>query len=213
MAERDLAAAHGAVARRGERQLGAAHLDLADEQVDQRDRCLADIVHRNAVPGVERRIERRQRDDRRRADAHALDAEAGAVVEVEGEGRFVAHPAGQRRAGRLGMLRRDIDEGRRAGSAIQIFVGAADREIGVGAGDIDRQRAGRMREVPDGQRARRMRLARSAPSCRAGGRCGSRPRSASALRRCRRSQPRPLPARRSLSSWPRPSEPSRPCAM
>ena len=74
-----------------------------------------------------------ERDDRRRADPHAVDAVAGAIVEIEGEWRLVAEPAGKRRAGRLQMARRDIDEGRRAGAAVQIFVGAADSEISTRA--------------------------------------------------------------------------------
>ena len=55
-----------------------------------------------------------QRDDRRRADPHPLDALRRPVVEIEGERALVADPARQGRPHHVGMLRRDIDEGRRA---------------------------------------------------------------------------------------------------
>lgn len=51
------------------------------------------------------------------------------------------------------MARRRIDEGRRAGPAIQVLIGAADREIGPGAIEIDRHDAGAVAEVPDRDRA------------------------------------------------------------
>jgi hypothetical protein len=56
------------------------------------------------------------------------------------------------------MFRRDIDEGRRTRPAVQIFVGAADREIGFRTGKIDRNGAGRMGEVPHRDHARVMGL-------------------------------------------------------
>ena len=68
-----------------------------------------------------------------RTDPHALDARSGAIVEVKGERRVMTHPAGERRPRRIGVLRRDIDESRRARTGIEIFVGAADGEIGFGA--------------------------------------------------------------------------------
>ena len=51
------------------------------------------------------------------------------------------------------MRGRDIDEGRRARPAVQILVRAADGEIRIGAGHIDRKRARRMGEIPDDERA------------------------------------------------------------
>ena len=44
-------------------------------------------------------------------------------------------------------------EGGRAWAAVEVFVAAADREVGVGRVEVDRQRAGGMREVPDHERA------------------------------------------------------------
>ena len=51
------------------------------------------------------------------------------------------------------MARGDGDEGGRAGSGVEVFVGAADREIGIGRGEIDGDCAGAVREVPDGEGA------------------------------------------------------------
>ena len=48
--------------------------------------------------------------------------------------------------------RRHIDKGRCARPAIQIFIAAANREIDITAGKINRHRAGRMGQNPDHQR-------------------------------------------------------------
>ncbi len=158
MGEADLAAAAGVLARGDEGQIGAGGLDPGDEAVGQRQRAGAQVGHLHLIPDVERGVERGELQDRRGADPHPLDPAAGAVVAVEGEGRLVAQPAGQGRASDLGVPRGDVDEGRAAGAGVEVFVGAADREIGPAASDVDRQRAGGMGEIPDDQRARRMRL-------------------------------------------------------
>jgi len=77
-----------------------------------------------------------------------------AVVGIgEGEGRGMTKPAFEGlRIGRK-MPGRDIDEGRSARPTIEIFVAAADGEIGIGGGQTDRQCAGGMRQIPDGERA------------------------------------------------------------
>ena len=60
----------------------------------------------------------------------------------------MAEPAGERLPQPGQMPRRDIDEGRRAGAAIEVFVAAADGEIGVAAVEVDRQRAGAVARGP-----------------------------------------------------------------
>ena len=64
----------------------------------------------------------------------------------------MAEPAAQRLAQSVEVARRDIGEGRGAGAAVEIFVAAADGEIGVRGTQIDRQSAGAVTEVPDDQR-------------------------------------------------------------
>ena len=56
---------------------------------------------------------------------------AGRVIVGEGEGLGMAHPAAQRRDQPLLQMLGDVEEGRRAGAAVQIFVAAADRELGA----------------------------------------------------------------------------------
>ena len=78
----------------------------------------------------------------------------GRVIVGEGEGRGMAHPAAQRRDQPLLQMLGDVEEGRRAGAAVQIFVAAADRELGAGVVEVERHRADAVAEVPDGQSRR-----------------------------------------------------------
>ena len=67
------------------------------------------------------------------------------------------HPAGQGLACRLQVLFRHEGVGRGARSAVEVLIAAADREIRRAPVEIDRQRATRMRQVPQHQRAGIMR--------------------------------------------------------
>ena len=60
----------------------------------------------------------------------------------------MAHPALQRRLKLFLKPLGDIDEGRRAGSAVQIFVAAADGEVAAGAIEVELDRSGAVRQVP-----------------------------------------------------------------
>ena len=51
----------------------------------------------------------------------------------------------------------DVKEGRRARAAVEIFVATADGQIGAVRAEVDRDRAGRMAEIPQRQRPRRPR--------------------------------------------------------
>ena len=85
---------------------------------------------------LERRFERGEAEHRRRAGQEAVDAGRRAVIVGEGEGLGMAHPAAQRREQPLLQMLGDIEEGRRAGPAVQIFVAAADRELGAVAVEV-----------------------------------------------------------------------------
>ena len=103
-------------------------------------------------------MQRPHRDDRRRAANEAGDAGRRPVGRRELERRGMAEPARERLAQTLaihsrGVLRMRPHEGGRARPAVEVLVAAADREIGAGAMQVDRHRAGRVSEVPDGQRA------------------------------------------------------------
>ena len=108
---------------------------------------------RHAVEGVERRVEGDERQDVRRAADEAADALGRAEIEVEGERSGMAEPAGERRARRRLVARGDVEPRRGAGAAVQVLVGAADGEVDAAAGEIDRQRAGGVGEIPQNERA------------------------------------------------------------
>ncbi len=65
----------------------------------------------------------------------------------------MAHPAADRVGERGLEAFGDVEESGRARAAVQIFVGAADREVDVGGGDIERDGADAVAEVPEHQRA------------------------------------------------------------
>ena len=69
-------------------------------------------------------------------------------------------PARQHGGGGLRMARRDIDEGRRAGATVEVFIGAADREIRVAPCHVDRQSPRRMGQIPNGDDPSGLRLLR-----------------------------------------------------
>ena len=81
------------------------------------------------VHGVEGGVHAAQGNDRLGSAEKSLDARVGPEIAVEGKGRRMAPPARQwlLRGGLMGF--RDGDKGRRSRAAIEIFVGAADREI------------------------------------------------------------------------------------
>ena len=62
-------------------------------------------------------------------------------------------PAGDRRRGGPGEPRRRVEEGGAARPAVEVLVGAADREVDVAPEEVDGDRAGRVGEVPHAQRA------------------------------------------------------------
>ena len=156
MRERDLAAAPFGIARtkQAEPVPHAARLDLVDEQLGQRHALLAHRREVNHGVELERRFQRAQREHRLGAAEELPDARIGAEAPLEGERRGMRPPAGQGLARRLVEPRSDVDEGRRAGPAVEILIGAADGEIDRACVERDRHDARRMAQVPDHQRAR-----------------------------------------------------------
>ena len=65
----------------------------------------------------------------------------------------MTEPAGQRLPDTLAQAWRDPHVGRRAGAAVEVLVGAADGVVGLGRVQVQRQRAGRVGQVPDRQGA------------------------------------------------------------
>ena len=139
-----------------------ALLHLRDEPVAKCHRAGANVVDRRFVPYIQRRIQGGERDDRRRAHPHPFDTRARAIVEVERERGLVAQPAREGGAHPVDVFGRDVDECRRTRTRVQELVGAADGEVGPGAGKIDGQRSRRVGQIPDRQCAGRVRRLRQA---------------------------------------------------
>ena len=152
MAEADLGTAPFRIARRMQRQVGTRGLDPGDERFGQFDGPGTQVRQVHIVPDIQRRIQRRHRDHRRRADAHAFDPRRRGIVRIKGKRRLVAHPALQDRLRGIRMPGMNPDEGRRARPAVQVFIGAADGKIGIGPDQIDIHGARRMRQIPYRQR-------------------------------------------------------------
>ena len=59
------------------------------------------------------------------------------------------HPAAQRWIDLFDDIRPDVNEGRRAGTAVKILVGTAHCELGIRARDVQRDRPRTMCQIPD----------------------------------------------------------------
>jgi len=92
-------------------------------------------------------------EDRRGSGEEAVDAAHRPVVVHEGERLGVAHPALQRIGELVLKPIGDVDERRRAGTAVEIFVPAADGEIAAAAVEIDLNRPGAVTKVPNDKSA------------------------------------------------------------
>ena len=141
---------------------GAALIDELDKEVGERERLLANRAHPAQIGRRQQRVdtalERRQRQHRRRAADESRDAGSRPILARERERLRVAEPARERLPPALaihpsGVLGMRPDERRRARSAVQVLVAAADRQVGARGIQIDRHRPGGMREVPHHDRA------------------------------------------------------------
>lgn len=155
MLEARLRAALVMRARRDElqRQARAARFDERDEGIGQRERLAADRVHVGLQEHVEPAFDHRHRHDRLRAAQEARDARIGREARLHRERRAVAPPAGQRLREMREMALRHPHERGRAGAAVQVLVRAADRAVRARAVQVHWHRAGRVREIPQHQRA------------------------------------------------------------
>src|SRR5439155_23325430 len=81
-----------------------------------------------------------QARDRRRPDEPALDARAGIERGAHRELIALAEPALDRVAQAALQFASDEQEGRRAGSGVQVFVRAADGEVRAGTVELDGDR-------------------------------------------------------------------------
>ena len=126
----------------------AAFLDQSDERLGERHRFLPQLLRVHVQEHVDAGLQRLHAQDRRRARQKARDAGRGSVRRIERERPGVAEPAGDRLPDLLVPALGDEQERRRPGPAVQILVAAADRQIGAGGMEIDRQRRRRCARGP-----------------------------------------------------------------
>src|SRR4051794_37589411 len=132
-----------------------------------------------AVVCAQRGLEGEHREQRRGADAGALDARRWLVVAAHLERAGVAVPARQRLVEVALVARCDVDERWGAGSAVEVLVAAADGEVGAPRVEVDLEDARGVAEIPAGQgahgvgcigdRAQVPELARAVVDARVGG--------------------------------------------
>ena len=129
-----------------------------DEQGTERHRFRPRRVSAGTRGEIKAGLRRDHRQNRLRAGEQPADAVGGHIVAVECERRAVAPPARQRLVECGVVAGGGIGEPRAAGAAVEIFVGAADGEIGVAGVEVDGHRAGAVAQVPHRQRAGGVRL-------------------------------------------------------
>ena len=120
----------------------------------ERDGLGADRLDAGLLDQLEHALHRNHPEDRRRAGDEAADALRGRVARAHQERVGVAHPP----LDRLGEVALeasvDVAEGRRAGAAVEVLVGAAHGEVDVPLVERHRDRSGGVAQVPEDQRAR-----------------------------------------------------------
>ena len=138
-----------------EQPRGASHASRsADRVLGQGDALGADGLDAGLGDDLDARLGGGQRDDPGRPDEPAADARAALEARAHLELVRLCEPALDRRSELVLELAPDVQERGRAGPAVEVLVRAADREVDAVRGEVDRDRAGRVREVPQDERAR-----------------------------------------------------------
>ena len=150
-----MAAAQGRVARGGHRHAERPEQVVRDpdRELGERDGLLPDRVDAGILDHREGVLHREHSHDRRGARQEPTHAVGGPVLGTHREDVGGAHPAlDGLREPRL-MPRRDVRERGRTGSAVEVLVRAADREVESPLVGLDRHGAGGVAEVPQDERA------------------------------------------------------------
>ena len=160
-------------------------LPRGDRVRRERDRLRPDGLDAHRRDERDHVLHREHADDGRRTGDEATDAGGRRVRRAHQERVDRAEPALDRLRQGLQVARRDVAERRRAGAAVEVLVGAPDREVGAPRVQRHRHRAGRVAEVPEHERARFVRDGRQGWSVGQPGRavgdvrqhdeCGRRP--------------------------------------
>ena len=155
MPKRDLGAPPPGLAGRRDlnAEIAAGFIDEPDKEIAECHGFLTRLLLIDTQPEVDRDLERQQAEHRWRPGQLAGDAVCRPVVRLEGEGRRMSHPARDRVTQLLLQAGRDKDICGCPRPAVQVLVTTADRQVDLGAVEIDRHRAGAVREVPQHQRS------------------------------------------------------------
>src|SRR5215510_8918365 len=153
MTEADMAALLVVIAWRRDRdaELAALLLEQRDREPGQRAVLPREILALHVAPDVDRRGHRLVGNDTGRPGQVASHACQRLVGPGEREHVGVAHPSGDDGPRAVLMPRVHVEPGRRARSAAEVLVSAADREVGAGAREVDRDGTRRVRAIPQGQ--------------------------------------------------------------
>src|SRR4029453_233645 len=150
MAEADVTALLVVVARRrdGDAELLAFLLEQRDRQLGERAVLAREVLALHVAPDVDRRRHRLVRDDARCPGQVAPHALQRLISRREREHVGVAHPPGDHGPRALLMPWMHVEPRGRARPAAEVLVPAAHGKVGAGAPEVHRDRAGRVRAVP-----------------------------------------------------------------
>src|SRR5262249_752083 len=154
VAERDLTAAHRLLAwrRQGYAKGAAAFLDKGDKQVREPKALFAHLIEFDVVPNVERTSKCAHGEDRLRSAQHRADAVTMSEGAIEGERARMAPPTREWLRELAVMALGGKHKCRRTRAAIEVFVRAANGEIGAVRIEINLEHASAVTEIPDRDR-------------------------------------------------------------
>ena len=181
VAERGVADGHVAAAAERVARRHDPRAERAEQRVDDlervrrhRQRLRPDRADPGLLDEVEARRQREHPEHGRRAADDARQARGGLVARAHRERVAPPEPAPDRLLQDVLVLGADVAEGGRAGTAVEVLVGAARGEIGAPGVERDLDRPGGVADVPEHERARLVGDVRDVRRRRRRGRCGRR---------------------------------------
>src|SRR5262245_6111252 len=162
VAERDLTAAHRLLAwrRQGYAKGAAAFLDKADKQVREPKALFAHLIEFDVLPNLKRTSKCAHGEDRLRSAQHRADAITTSEGAIEGERARMPPPTREWLRELAVMALGGKHKRWRTRPAIEVFVRAANGEIGAVRIEINLEHAGAVTQIPDRDRACLMDAAR-----------------------------------------------------
>src|SRR6516162_671233 len=155
VAQRNLTAAHRPLAwrRQGYAKGTAAFLDKGDKQVREPKALFAHLIEFDIVPNLERTGKRAHGEDRLCSAQHRTNAVTRSEGAIEGERARMAPPPRERLRELAVMAPSGKHKRWRTGATIEVFVRAANGEIGTVGIEFNLEHARAVTEIPDRDRA------------------------------------------------------------